>query len=494
MTAVGIVVQILDGLRQRGAHARLIVHRDIKPPNILHARHRWLRFAEDPRLRRVEAAHRASPARLHGTAIASAGWRRPELFGGALRRSARRHHAVGSDVHEMLAGKLPFAARTYEELNVQVATTRPVPLHQVAPHVLPAIASSVDRGLRVIEAQMGDGGSIGMTLRGGLVGVTSPSPHVEADEHAVERLAQQRRADAAARSHARPDAAEHATHRAAVASTASRNERRARALGVVTAPGPSSSGRAGARRASEASTSVAAVVSSPTSTPISATTPDPTPRLIRDAAHRDSDRDDADGDRTHPRPGQRRRGVSFLTIDTVGAIKATEIDAFHDESDPDRAAMSTWPASAHLRSRASSSSIHDTARSRSRRRRRPIKLAIRSRASIGNVLKSVAGPNGRPPSGGGGIKTVEATLDPLLVIAAMSLVGLNAREPLQGPFAPRKRRDGRGLRSQSKSICNAAAVKVFGARGFASGERKARYETISFASNKKRWPRRASRT
>src|SRR6185295_8958024 len=73
---------------------------------------------------------------------------------------------------------MPFAARTYEELVVQVATTRPVPLHQVAPHVPIPIASAVDRGLaRDREARWQTADQFAMALRGGLVGVTSPSSH-----------------------------------------------------------------------------------------------------------------------------------------------------------------------------------------------------------------------------------------------------------------------------------------------------------------------------
>src|SRR6185503_16397482 len=57
-------------------------------------------------------------------------------------------------------------------------TTRPVPLHQVAPHVPLAIASSVDRGLaRDREARWQTADQFAMALRGGLVGVTSPSSH-----------------------------------------------------------------------------------------------------------------------------------------------------------------------------------------------------------------------------------------------------------------------------------------------------------------------------
>ncbi len=173
--AIGIAVQILDGLAV--AHARSIVHRDIKPPNILLTQDadgsdfpKILDFGVSKQLTEVSST-------LDGTAIGTPGYMAPELFGGARYADPRVDiYALAATLYEMLSGKLPFAARTYEELVVQVATTRPAPLLTVAPHVGPEIAAAVDRGLaRDREARWQTAEQFASALRGALMGIAPPS-------------------------------------------------------------------------------------------------------------------------------------------------------------------------------------------------------------------------------------------------------------------------------------------------------------------------------
>ena len=173
--AVGIAVQILDGLAV--AHARGIVHRDIKPPNVLLTRDvdgsdlpKILDFGVSKQLTEISRT-------LDGTAIGTPGYMAPELFGGARHADARVDvYAVAATLYEMLSGKLPFGAQTYEELVVQVATQRPAPLLQVAPHVPPEVAASVDRGLaRDRDARWPTAEAFATALRGALLGIAPPS-------------------------------------------------------------------------------------------------------------------------------------------------------------------------------------------------------------------------------------------------------------------------------------------------------------------------------
>ena len=173
--AVGIAVQLLDGLA--AAHARGIVHRDIKPPNVILTRDetggdlpKILDFGVSKQTTEISRT-------LDGTAIGTPGYMAPELFGGARHADTRADvYAVAATLYEMLSGKLPFAARTYEELVVQVATSRPAPLSQVAPHVPPEVTAAVDRGLaRDREARWASVEQFASALRGALVGVTPPS-------------------------------------------------------------------------------------------------------------------------------------------------------------------------------------------------------------------------------------------------------------------------------------------------------------------------------
>jgi len=175
--AVGIATQLLDGLA--AAHACGIVHRDVKPPNVLLAKAadgsdlpKILDFGVSKRLTEISST-------LDGTAIGTPGYMAPELFGGAKHADARADvYAVATTLYEMLSGKLPFGATTYEELVVQVATQSPAPLLTIAPFVPPAIAAAVDRGLaRDRDARWQTVEQFKGALRGALDGIMPAASH-----------------------------------------------------------------------------------------------------------------------------------------------------------------------------------------------------------------------------------------------------------------------------------------------------------------------------
>ncbi len=175
--ATEIAIQILDGLG--AAHARGIVHRDIKPPNILLTRDadgsdlpKILDFGVSKQLTAISGT-------LDGTAIGTPGYMAPELFGGAKHADARADiYAVSVTLYEMISGRLPFSAATYEELIVQVATQRPAPISVAAPHVSSPVAAAIDRGLaRDREARWQSADEFASALRGALLGISPPSSH-----------------------------------------------------------------------------------------------------------------------------------------------------------------------------------------------------------------------------------------------------------------------------------------------------------------------------
>jgi serine/threonine-protein kinase len=430
MTAVGIAVQILDGLS--AAHARSIVHRDIKPPNILLTRDtdgsdlpKILDFGVSKQLTEISGT-------LDGTAIGTPGYMAPELFGGARYADPRVDiYAVAATLYEMLAGKMPFAARTYEELVVQVATTRPVPLHQVAPHVPLTIASSVDRGLaRDREARWQTADQFAMALRGGLVGVTSPSSHAfEPTMHAPSS-----NPSAPLRNSAQtppppvPTPGDPSTLRTApppVVSTASRNERKssgalvwvATLLAVVLAA--AGGGALVAWRLMKSQTPQPVAAAAQTSVPIAATAPDtasatPTTTAMPTATATATTTATATAIGRGTRSLTGGAGVSFITLETVGAIKSTEIDDFTAKAIPTAQRCRPPHGSAPALARVKLVGIHDNGEIAIATPAPPDQVGDPAAARcIANVLKSVAGPTTLHPSGGGGIVTVEARLDPL---------------------------------------------------------------------------------
>ncbi len=146
--AVRLACQMLDGLE--AAHQKGIVHRDVKPPNVL-----VTHDADGSPLAKLldfGVSKTAVPGRgagtLPGTAMGTPGYMAPELFGDAAAADGRADvYAVAATLFEMLAGRLPIDAASYEEFVIRVRTERPPPLKSVAPHVPALLGEMVDRGL-----------------------------------------------------------------------------------------------------------------------------------------------------------------------------------------------------------------------------------------------------------------------------------------------------------------------------------------------------------
>ena len=146
--AVRLASQMLEGLE--AAHAKGIVHRDVKPPNVLVTHDdagnpvaKLLDFG----VSKIVAPGQASGT-LPGTAMGTPGYMAPELFGDAANADPRADvYAVAATLYEMLAGRLPILANSYEDFVVKVRFDRPPPLKSVAPHVPATLAEVIDRGL-----------------------------------------------------------------------------------------------------------------------------------------------------------------------------------------------------------------------------------------------------------------------------------------------------------------------------------------------------------
>jgi hypothetical protein len=107
-------------------------------------------------------------------------------------------------------------------------------------------------------------------------------------------------------------------------------------------------------------------------------------------------------------------GVAFITMETVGAIKSLEVDDFTKHAVASAQRCRPPHGNAPAVARVKLVGIHDNGEIAIVTPAPPDQVGdpIAARC-IGNVLKSIAGPTTLHPSGGGGIATVEATLDPL---------------------------------------------------------------------------------
>ena len=152
--AVRIVREIAEALGF--AHARDVVHRDLKPDNIL-IQHGHAMLADFGIARAVEEAARgASGERLTqtGMGIGTPGYMSPEQLAGDPHVDARTDiYALGVVGYEMLSGQPLFSGRTAAKVVVAHMTEKPEPVTTYRPDTPPQIAYIV---ARCLEKDPGD--------------------------------------------------------------------------------------------------------------------------------------------------------------------------------------------------------------------------------------------------------------------------------------------------------------------------------------------------
>jgi eukaryotic-like serine/threonine-protein kinase len=139
--AVDIAAQVAAGLAR--AHEKGIVHRDVKPANIM--------VAADGQVKIVDfgIAKLADQSRLTraGAAIGTASYMAPELFLGEPVEPRADLWSLGVVLYEMVAGRAPFDDAGNEELIHAILHGEPAPLASLRPGVPEALERIVRRAL-----------------------------------------------------------------------------------------------------------------------------------------------------------------------------------------------------------------------------------------------------------------------------------------------------------------------------------------------------------
>ena len=149
LEAIHITREILRGLEE--IHRAGIVHRDVKPQNVLMGRDGLIRITD------FGIAHQELATRVttHGDAIGTASYMAPEQAQGEDVSPATDIYAVGVVLYELLTGRLPFNRGHAMAILLAHIQEQPLPPSAVAADA--GISPWLDRVvLRAMEKQPGD--------------------------------------------------------------------------------------------------------------------------------------------------------------------------------------------------------------------------------------------------------------------------------------------------------------------------------------------------
>jgi serine/threonine protein kinase len=139
--AVGLAVQACRGLAH--AHAAGLVHRDVKPQNLLLREDGMLKVADFGIARAAESTALTQA----GTVLGTAAYLAPEQAAGGEVTAAADVYSLGAVVYELLTGQPPYAADSLADLAERQAEGAIAPVSELAAEVPRGVEDAVMRSL-----------------------------------------------------------------------------------------------------------------------------------------------------------------------------------------------------------------------------------------------------------------------------------------------------------------------------------------------------------
>jgi serine/threonine-protein kinase len=194
--ALSIVTQACRGLDY--AHRNGVVHRDVKPGNLLVSDSEVVKLADFG----IARATDQSSITQVGSVLGTAAYLSPEQARGDEAGPRADLYSLGVVTYQLISGRLPYEASSLSELALKQQRESPIPLDELNPEVPHALAQAVAMTLAIDqEARPADAMVLAEALREGSRGVPPPgadSPNfatsaatrvVADDETAATRLA-----------------------------------------------------------------------------------------------------------------------------------------------------------------------------------------------------------------------------------------------------------------------------------------------------------------
>ncbi len=141
--ALPIIVACCAGLDY--AHRKGVVHRDVKPGNILRANDHRVKLADFG----IAKATEQSSITQAGSVLGTAAYLAPEQGRGEEAGPPADVYALGVVTYQLISGRLPFEGKSLTELALKQQGERPPPLDTLVAGVTPELASAVDVALRI---------------------------------------------------------------------------------------------------------------------------------------------------------------------------------------------------------------------------------------------------------------------------------------------------------------------------------------------------------
>jgi serine/threonine protein kinase len=179
--AISIIEQACEGLHY--AHRHGVVHRDVKPGNLLRAREGEVKLADFG----IAKATEQSSITQVGSVLGTAAYLAPEQARGEEAGPSADLYALGVVTYQLISGRLPYEATSLTELALKQQQEEPPTLDTLVAAVSPELADAVAIALALdARDRYQTAREMGRALRNGANGIAPPERQAAHGGHATQ--------------------------------------------------------------------------------------------------------------------------------------------------------------------------------------------------------------------------------------------------------------------------------------------------------------------